>query len=197
MAPQICEEFRKFWSPTRYEQGVPNKEASLHLLTYLEENVGGIRLHPDTEVTFSAFRSTHIIRLSEQLRARKSTSGGRGEGEGTSGAFSLKVRKHAERRFNFKRLKKGIVCISTIMPSDAHSATWLIFPMTLTSACRTHTHTHTLRNPKSVFTLFTGMNKSLPAPDCAASARPNSRSSAIPNICSAEVFGGGRSEPLG
>lgn len=36
---------------------------------------------------------------------------------------------------------------------------------------------------KSVFTLFTGMNKSLPTLDCAAYVRPKLCSSAIPNIC--------------
>lgn len=36
---------------------------------------------------------------------------------------------------------------------------------------------------KRVFTLFTGMNKSLPTLDCAAYVRPKLCSSAIPNIC--------------
>lgn len=49
---------------------------------------------------------------------------------------------------------------------------------------------HTRSGPcslKSVFTLFTGINKSLPTPDCAAYVRPKLCSSAIPNICLATV----------
>lgn len=41
---------------------------------------------------------------------------------------------------------------------------------------------------KSVFPLFTGMNKSLPALDCAAYVGPKLCSSAIPNICLAAIF---------